>query len=225
MNCRWTSRKLQAYSNDCLTLAERLAVRFHVNRCDSCFEQCDDFETASSPLRQLAAVQPPSQLRTNIHIAISRELAREGWWQKTARKWRMAARDLMRPIAIRGVGGAVTAAVLFAAFMPEVVATRQEFPDDIPLTYLAKTFVSHPSVVASSPYSVNSSIAVVAYIDVRGGAYDFDLPEELKGNRKLHAEVANALLFTAFEPATKFGQPIPGKLLISFARQRYTVRG
>ena len=225
MNCRWVTGRLDAYSNDGLSAVERLVVRFHLNRCNSCFEQCDEIENAASPLRQLAAVQPPSQLRTNIHIAISRELARESWLRQAVRKWRMAARDMMRPIAIRGVGGAVTAAILFAAMMPEVMATRQEFPDDIPLMYLAKTFVSHPTVVASSPYSVNSSIAVLAYIDMRGGAYDFDLPEELKGDRRLHAEVANALLFTAFEPATKFGQPIPGKLLISFARQRYTVRG
>ena len=66
-------------------------------------------------------------------------------------------------------------------------------------------------------------ITVLAYIDMRGGIYGFDLPDEQNENRQLRAEVANALLFAQFEPATKFGKPVLGRVLISFAR--CTVKG
>ena len=197
MKYRWVSRRLHGYSKDGLRAVERLGVWFHLNRCDCCFEQYDEIENAASSLRQQASVTPQSQLGTSIRMAISRGTARENWWVVTFRKWRMAARELMRPVPIRGLGGALPAAVLFAMSMPQIVVERQQFPDDIPLAYLAQSFVSHPTIAAPSPYAVSSRVAVVA----------------------------NALLFAAFEPAMEFGQPIAGKVLIRFASQRYTVRG
>jgi hypothetical protein len=39
------------------------------------------------------------------------------------------------------------------------------------------------------------------------------------------SEIGNMILFTSFTPATAFGQPTPGKLLLSFRRSKVVVKG
>ena len=45
----------------------------------------------------------------------------------------------------------------------------------------------------------------------------------MDANARLRAEIANALLFTQFEPAMMFGRPVPGRVLINFTN--FTVKG
>jgi hypothetical protein len=42
-------------------------------------------------------------------------------------------------------------------------------------------------------------------------------------NAALKAQIANALLFTQFEPAMLFGRPVPGRVMINFTN--FTVKG
>ena len=63
-------------------------------------------------------------------------------------------------------------------------------------------------------------IAVEAFVDGQGHVYDFRiirLPGSFpEPDRMLRAQLAHALLSTRFDPATHFGRPTLGRVLLSF---------
>jgi hypothetical protein len=124
-------------------------------------------------------------------------------------------------MAIRTISGSLAAALLFGMVMPALWTLPVEANDDIPVTYLTKGLVSSPTLEAQGmfPFSVDTDVLV--YIDTRGKMYDFQLPEDQRQNVQLRAEVAQALLLAEFEPATFFGQPVLGRVVITFT----TVKG
>ena len=59
-------------------------------------------------------------------------------------------------------------------------------------------------------------VVVRLTIDERGSVVDYSILNDV--NSKLRNDIANMILFTKFQPATEFGVPIGGKMLVSFRR-------
>ena len=91
---------------------------------------------------------------------------------------------------------------------------------DIPLTYMTRLLVTGPSVSVAPSVAVASDVGVEAFVDGQGYVYDFRIirlpgsyPEP---DRILRAQLAHALLSARFDPATRFGRPTLGRVLLSF---------
>ena len=222
MQCRWAQRNIAAYIDGELGAASRWAIRLHLERCADCFDRYDRREGVDPLAARVPPPVPPKSLRTEIRVALSREMARGGW-DKAWERFKLRLREAMEPLAIRAIGGILAAIVLFGGVMPDLWSMRPSTVDDIPLTYLARRLVAGPSLSAPAPYPLSQPTTVLAYIDMHGEAYAFDLPEDQRYDVQLRAEVANALLLSQFEPAMRFGRPVPGRVLIAFVRT--TVRG
>lgn len=216
MHCNWTKDRLTAYENGDLRGLARVAVLLHLRLCGDCFRRYESLASVSSPLRALDAPEPPRSLNTQIRAALSLELARGNRWQWQLAQLRAALRESLRPVAIRALGGALSALILFGAVMPDLWRNRVLASDDVPVTYLAQRLVSSPTLHEPGPYAMPPNTTVLVYVDTRGGAYKFDLPDEQNHDRKLRAEIARALLFAEFEPATVFGRPVAGQILLTF---------
>lgn len=222
MNCRWTQGNLSAYAEGELTPAKRLAVRLHLTACSNCFERADRLADLGSLASQLAPVRPPENLNMRLRLAVYGEMARETWWVRTWRALRAGMKDVFRPLAIRGVGGLAAAMLLFAVVMPDLWTVRAASLQDVPLRYLAKGFVAPPAVQMIAPNGIREDVTVVAYINTQGQVYDLEViyPGE---DVQLRSEIAATLLLSEFEPASIFGQPVAGRLMITFTH--YTVKG
>ncbi|MDA0204594.1 MAG: hypothetical protein O2795_04515 [Acidobacteria bacterium] len=105
--------------------------------------------------------------------------------------------------------------------MPALWTLPVEASDDIPVTYLTKGLVSNPTLEAEELFPFSEDTDVLVYIDTSGKMYDFQLPEAQRLNVQLRAEIAQSLLLAEFEPATFFGQPVLGRVVITFT----TVKG
>ena len=127
----------------------------------------------------------------------------------------------MRPMAIRTISGSLSAVLLFGLVLPSLWTLRVEANDDIPVTYLTKGLVSSPTLEAKELFPFSEDTDVLVYIDTRGKMYDFQLPEDQRQNVQLRTEIAQSLLLAEFEPATFFGQPVLGRVVITFT----TVKG
>lgn len=221
MHCSWIQQRLSAYAEGELSGVARFVTRLHLQVCTSCLRDAESMESAWSPLRLLRSPEPPASLATQLRAAISIELARGNPWQWRMARLRAAIRDGLRPMAIRTVSGSLAAAMLFGLIMPALWTIPVEASDDIPVTYLTKGLVSSPTLGAKdlSPFSEDTDVLV--YIDTRGKMYDFQLPEDQRQNVELRAEIAQQLFVTEFEPATFFGQPVLGRVVITFT----TVKG
>ena len=66
-------------------------------------------------------------------------------------------------------------------------------------------------------------VVVQLTVDDQGRVVDYSIPNDV--NSKLRNDIANMILFAQFHPATEFGMPIAGKVLVSFRRDKIVVRG
>jgi Putative zinc-finger len=221
MHCSWIQQRLSAYTEGELTGVARFVTRLHLQVCPSCLRDAESMETAWSPLRLLPRPEPPTTLGTQLRAAISIELAHGNPWQWRMARLKSAMRESMRPMAIRTISGSLSAALLFGLVLPALWTLPVEANDDIPVTYLTKGLVSSPTLEAEDLFRVSEDTDVLVYIDTRGKVYDFQLPEDQRQNVQLRAEIAQSLLLAEFEPATFFGQPVRGRVVITFT----TVKG
>jgi hypothetical protein len=219
MRCSWIQQHLAAYTEGELARLPRFVTRLHLQVCPSCLRDAEAMEAAWSPLRLLRRPEPPATLGTQLRAAISIELARGNPWQWRMARLKAAVRD-GRPLAIRTVSASLAAAVLFAMIMPALWTLPVEANDDVPLVFFTKGSVS-TQTIESKDFSFSEDTDVLVYIDTRGKMYDFQLPEDQRQNVTLRAEVAQSLLLAEFEPATFFGQPVLGRVVITFT----TVKG
>jgi hypothetical protein len=79
--------------------------------------------------------------------------------------------------------------------------------------------------VEAGPSGISNDETVVAlYVDSKGQATDYAV-QRGKISPAMQADLTNMMFFARFTPATWFGQPTNGKVLISFRRINYVVRG
>jgi hypothetical protein len=221
MHCSWIQQRLSAYAEGELSGVARFVTRLHLQVCPSCLRDAESVEAAWSPLRLLRSPEPPATLATQLRAAISVELIRGNPWQWRMTRLKASIRDSMRPMAIRTISGSLSAVLLFGLVMPALWTIPVEANDDIPVTYLTKGLVSSPTLEAKELFPFSEDTDVMVYIDTRGKMYDFQLPEDQRQNVQLRAEIAQSLLLAEFEPATFFGQPVLGRVVITFT----TVKG
>ena len=113
--------------------------------------------------------------------------------------------------------GLVTAIVFFGlligffALPPSVSASS-----DVP------TLLYTPPEFAGSQFSLGSvnadSIVVEADVDESGHVQDFRVISAPPNSDEAIREINNVMLFTVFRPATAFGQPTNGSVVLSFSK-------
>jgi hypothetical protein len=130
--------------------------------------------------------------------------------------------NLMRPLAIPAAGGLVSALVLFSILTPPLTIGVVSANNDIPtVLYTEASLKSVPFVYG------DDDIVVELTIDEQGNMVDYKLPtrSHLDESPDLRRLFESNLLFTKFTPATTFGQPMVGKVRISFRASRIDVKG
>jgi hypothetical protein len=222
MNCQWMHRNLPLYLDGRLSAPARLVAHLHLRACSKCFAAYDRVESVGNWTARMTPARPPAQLRMQIRLELSREIAREGWLRRSWGRFKNEVRESLTPVAIRSAGGLAAAILLFGVLMPDIWTRPVHASEDIPLLLLSRS-VAVPAVVTEiGPYGVTGNVTVLAFIDAQGGVYDLEFPSDIENDR-LKAEIANALLFTQFEPAMLFGRRVPGRIMINFTN--YTVKG
>ncbi len=216
MRCGWAKDNIGRYIEGALGPIDRALMRFHLGRCEDCYDRYEHFEPVTAMLGRLPSERPSASLEFRILSAFSREqLLRSepaARWNRT--KVRLS--NWIRPVAVPGVGGLLIALVavpaLLSAFWTEPVAHA----NDIPLKILAQPVETAPEMTAASPYPVSRDLIVLAYIDHRGAVYDYLIASDEPLDIRMQGQIANALLTCKFRPAERFGQPVPGERMILY---------
>ena len=215
MTCQSARQKLAGYVQDQLSAAERVILRRHLEECETCFDDYEYQARLESPLRELSDVEPPPNLSMTIRLRALPQ-PRISLWER----WEVRLANLMRPVALPAAGGLLSALILFGILLPAVATTRvvnAAGPADEPTM-----LVTEPRFRGASPLPVTEDLLVEAWIDERGNITNFEIltptPMGSAVEKMLLLQSANVLLTTRFEPATRFGQPTAGKVLLSLRR-------
>ena len=217
MHCGWARKRIGRYVEFDLGPIEEVLLQFHLARCEECMEQYERVETLRGLLAATPSRKPHSRLEVRILSALSVEALRKEQPTIRWKRLRIKFGNLLRPVAVPALGGVLLALVLvptlLSSFWMEPIAYAD---DDIPLRFLATPLVTAPAMALPSPYSVGRDFTVVAYIDMRGGVYDYRIVSDEPLDRRTHARLANTLLTSKFQPASRFGQPILGQRVILY---------
>jgi hypothetical protein len=226
MNCQTVRESISGYIDRRVRGEEWTRATRHIAKCRECAMHLDKLTQMREDLLSLAEAPVPAALETRLLVVASRERTR---WngRKTLplalRTWteslRLTVDNLMRPVAVPLAGGVISALFLFSMLVP-TLGYRPAVGTDVPIgLYTSATLVE------VSPLAINGDETVVElYIDSKGQAMDYSV-QGGKLSPEFQADLTQMMVFSRFTPATWFGQPMNGKVLVSFRRVQYVVRG
>jgi anti-sigma factor RsiW len=219
MTCLLAREQLAAFLQHELRVDQAAVLRHHLRDCGACHDEYEYQARLSSPLRDLRPVEPPPALATAIRLRVSAR--RQSTWTYLWQRWQVHLANLMRPVALPAAGGLLAALILFSVLMPRVWVTPT-VGRDVP-TALS----TDPQFKQASVLPVYEDVLVEAWIDEQGKIAGYQVlnagQNGANASQTLGYQAGDVLLTTIFKPATSFGQPTAGKVLLSF--RRINIRG
>ena len=207
-----------------VTAREEESVLAHLESCRQCGAEFESMRELRGALRQLDKPELPARLLDGLRmLALNERLRRLSHVGLSARAHRWAGRlqlvfeNLMRTMALPFAGGVLSAMVMFAVLVPSL-AFPHNFRNDVPLWVL----YTDPALEEMNPVDAGNETVVEVTIDERGRVQGYVVTQG-----QMTPEIENNLvLFSRFAPATAFGRPTWGRVLVSFRRShQISVRG
>ncbi len=228
--CEQSRAHFSAYLDGALTGVEMRGLSEHLDECESCRGDFATWRTMQSALGALGTARPPADLALRLRVAVSQERTRTSRYllAQLALRWE----NSFAPFLLRASAGLASAVLLigtvgllvgtFAAPEPLVASDEPIGMATSPRLLYSRIPVSLADVPAASAdadppdSSIPGSVVVRAFVASDGRVYDFHVISGSNDNRT-HAALENRLLFSTFEPARVFGQPVSGSVVLSFA--------
>jgi hypothetical protein len=227
MSCDDMHEMFSALLDRRVTAKQEESVLAHLESCRQCGAKFESMRELRGALRQLDKPELPARLLVGLRmLAFNDRLRRLSHVSLAARAHRWAGRvelvfeNLMRPMALPFAGGVLSALVMFAMLVPSL-AFPHNFRNDVPLWRL----YTDPALEEMNPVDAGDEIVVEVTIDERGRVQGYVVTQgrmtpEIENNLE-----NNLVLFSRFAPATVFGRPTWGRVLVSFRRSQISVRG
>ncbi len=232
MNQLVTSNELQLVSDSCdavrsglsnyldgaVTGVEMQRIGDHLELCSGCAAEFALARTMQETLAILGPTRVPADLSLRLRLAISHE-GRRSWSSRFDRltlKWQNAC----RPLVLQACAG-MAATVIFLGtilFLLGAMSTANPvMANDEPLGAITAPHYLY-SVADVQPVATteDSTVVVDASINARGEVYDYRIisgPEDAA----LRNQIADRLLGSVFRPASVFGAPVRGHVLMAFS--------
>ena len=193
---------------------ELKSIRFHLGYCESCRRELEMWESVQADLRSLTRFRAPAELALRLRVEVSRALHRN--WPGRLRVWK---ENVLQPMLLPASGGVLAAIVCFCLIMGSLVVPVTKTPD-VPLG-----FPTPPRVLELAPIDFNTGdapVVVVTRIDAGGRAMGYRVLSG-ESSPELIRQLDRVIYFSNFQPATWFGRPTDGQVVLSL--RKITVRG
>ncbi len=195
---------------------DRGQIALHLDACRECQLHGSEVRSMLSGLKHLPALHVPPILTTRLQILASRERSRllarrdfKAFLKDIGSRARLFFDNLLKPFAVPAAGGILASMLCFGV----IVDTLHVVPDwdnDMPLGLFTEVTIDEPS-----PFSCNGrDVMVQLTVDSGGHVTDFALPQDRNPLPDELLEIGNAVQFTSFTPAMRFGQPVSSKRLL-----------
>ncbi len=235
--CNSIRERFSAYLDGDLTGVTMRETAAHLELCAECKREFAGWRAMQAALGEIGPAKAPADLALRLRVAISQEQARRP--KQVLARWQVRWQNTLAPFLLRasaGVASAVlllgTAAVLVGAFAtPEPVEAR-----DVAASATTSPRFLYSALGSSAPGTYNagpagprdvstrvpgtvehaSPVVVEAYVNREGRVYDYRIISgpDTSASR---AQIENLLLFSVFEPAHVFGEPVRGIAVLYFS--------
>jgi hypothetical protein len=214
MNCTEARQLFSPMLDSMLDGHQAHSLDAHISQCEGCSAQYAALRRTKWLMATMAPHPAPMEMTVRLKVAISQQLAsrRNARWEGLLVRWENVLNAFMFPAA----AGLLSAVLIFGLLIGVLVPAHLSSANDVP------TMLYTPPEMTSAPFGLGNSAAngdailVEAVIDVHGRVQDYRVLSS-PGNAGLSPEMKNALIFTQFRPATSFGLPTSGRVVISFS--------
>jgi len=223
-SCSSVRARFAEYLDSRLTGREMQRVTKHLESCAKC---AGEFEAERRMLSALSSLGPvsgkakaPEDLLLRIRVKISQERAQRR--RGRMERWELAWRNTVGPFLLQLSAGFASAVLLLGTvglvvgmFAHPEHASAQDEPLGM-ATAPKFLYNSGAAPDVDQIGTVNGPVVVEAYVNGSGRVYDYRIVSG-PTDQQTRAEVENMLLFSVFEPARFFGQPVRGLAVLSFS--------
>jgi hypothetical protein len=218
LNCEQAREEFDAYLDSAMSGVEMQAMAGHLEACVPCAREFGELRMLQQCLGGLGAAAAPDRLQQQLYdtLAVERERGTHlGWRGRLMLSWQ----NWLAPLAVRVSGGLVAAVViagglgwLFAApLVSSVQANDENLAHLVAPRYLYSQVPAQP---VETHYDV--PVVVQALVDTQGRVYDYQIVAGPK-DPAIMLKVEENLLASVFTPATAFGVPVPGQVVVTYA--------
>lgn len=225
--CAEIQARFSAYLDGAVSGQEMLEISRHIDGydlgdarmvgCEDCAGELVAWRLTQDAVSSLGPAKAPSDLALKLRVAISHEHAKRESrvLDRLSLAWDNAVRPLLLQVSA-GLAGTVVLGGSAMLLLGMVAAPQPVLANDEPLGaltaphYLYST-VSPGEIVTAS----DATIVVEAAIDAAGRVYDFNIVSGPQ-DEAVRIQVADQLLGSVFQPASAFGVPIRGHVVLTF---------
>lgn len=213
--CAVVRAEFSAYLDGAVSGVEMAVISRHLSDCDDCATDFNVWRQVQRSLGELGPQTPPARLQARLRAAIAAERERGAhlpFFQRALLLWRSS----LAPLALRLSGGFAVTLVLAGALCWVFGAPITVQANDAGMANLIAPRYMY-SQVPPEPISTQRDVPIVvdAMVDSSGRVYRYTILAGPKDNA-VNVRVENNLLSSVFTPATVFGVPVRGHVVMTY---------
>jgi hypothetical protein len=185
--------------------------------CEDCASELAAWRLTQDAVSALGPAKAPADLALKLRVAISHEHARRE--SRLMDRLSLAWDNLVRPFAVQfsaGLAGTVVLGGSIMLLLGMVAVPQPVLANDEPLGALTAPHFLYSTVSPGDIVTAHdATIVVEASVDASGRVYDFTIVSGPQ-DEAVRTQVADQLLCSIFQPASAFGVPIRGRVVVTF---------
>ena len=214
--CRETRAAFSPYLDGAITGREMQTIAAHLAACPACTEEFASWRGMQRLLAQAGRAKVPTDLGLQLRLAISHESTR-----RQTRRHALSTRwdNIIRPMMLQAASGLACTLLLVGgiATLIGVVVPGAVLANDEPLGAITRPHYLY-SAAQQQPVSTpgDATIVVEAEVNADGKVSDWKIVSGA-ADAATRNQLRNQLMLQVYEPASMFGAPIRGKVLVTFS--------
>jgi hypothetical protein len=189
-----------------------------IEPCEDCAREFAAWRLTQDAIALVRPAKAPADLGLKLRLAISREHARRN--SRLLDRVSLAWDNAIRPMLLQVSGGVAATVVLVGGIMlllGFVAPPQPVLANDEPLGAMTSP---HYLYSTASPGAIvtghDTAIIVEAEVDNAGRVYDYTIVSGPQ-DQAVRVQIENQLLGSVFQPASVFGLPVRGRVVVTFA--------
>ena len=185
--------------------------------CEDCARELAAWRLTQDAVSSLGPAKAPADLALKLRVAISHEHARRESraLDRLSLAWDNAVRPLLLQVSA-GLAGSLVLGGSALLLLGMVAAPQPVLANDEPLGALTAPHYLYSTVSPGEIVTAHdTTIVVEALVDAAGRVYDFNIVSGPQ-DEAVRAQVADQLLGSVFQPASAFGVPTRGRVVLTF---------
>ncbi len=208
------------YLDHLCTQEARKSVNYHLSFCPSCQKRLEQMQSVQEELRAIPRRRVPAELALRLRVQMSHRLNPNFFSSLWVR-----LENTVKPLLIPATGGVLTAVISFCLIMGSQgipAGNGQDVSNDADVTMPLAT---PARVLQLAPMDFNTGdggLVVLTQINAEGRVKGYQILSGQRSPEIMH-RLDLMVYYSVFKPATMFGRPTDGEVVLSL--RRITVRG